>query len=117
VTEQLAMFPLELGRRRVHVEHARARATDPPTSHEAAERNAAGLGKQLQAVLDLIRRYPGHTACELAKRAATTEADYVRLRFAISRRAAELKADGLIRSGTARVCTVAGSRQTVWYAL
>jgi hypothetical protein len=110
MTEQLSMFPTSAFRR------GRARRVDPPTSHEAARRNAVGLGKQLRTVLALIELYPGHTACELAKRVAVSSEAYVKLRYQISRRASELRADGLIRSGTPRVCTVAHSKQLIWYA-
>ena len=46
-----------------------ARATDPATSHEAAEHmNATGKRKRQQLVaLDMVRRHPGLTADELAE--------------------------------------------------
>jgi hypothetical protein len=95
--------------------HRRSRKSDPPTSQEAAQRNAEGLGLQTLAVFALISRYPGHTACELAKRWGVTEAGYLKRRYAVSRRAAELRRDGLVRAGTPRICTVAGSKQMTWY--
>ena len=93
---------------------ARARRTDPSTSHEAASRNADGLAKQTAFVLDLVRQYPGMTACELARRATIAGGDYTKMRYAISRRASELKRAGLISAAGTHVCTIEGSRQTIW---
>lgn len=97
--------------------YPRVHRNDPMTSREAAERHRKGLGRQLIEVLSWIRRYPGSTACELAQRIATDPEHYVRLRYAISRRAPELRGDGHVRSGGARICTVSGSRQQTWYPL
>lgn len=99
------------------VTRRRARQTDPSTSHEAAANNAPRLNAQAARVLSLIERYPGHTACELAQRETRDPAAYVRARYMISRRASELRAMHLVRSGTPRRCTVAGSNQMIWYTI
>lgn len=111
MSEQLSMF------NSYPTLHRRSRRSDPVTSHEAAERNAKGLNRQRLEVLSWIRLYPGSTACELAQRIAIDPEHYVRLRYAISRRAPELRAPGYVRSGAPRICTISGSRQMTWYPL
>lgn len=88
-----------------------SRRSDPETSRIAAERlRASGeLGRQAQAVLDAVRRWPGSTAVELARRA---ELD----RYAVSRRLPELQAAGHVRRLAPRVCTINGRPQCTWGA-
>ena len=87
----------------------RARNTDPGTSHLAAERikTSGALGKQQQAVLEAVRKWPGKTAVELAHLANIN-------RYAVSRRTAELSPVH-IRRGPPRNCTVNGRPQTTWF--
>jgi transposase-like protein len=75
------------------------------------------LRGQAAAVLKLIERYPGHTACELARRLGTDDASALRWRYAISRRAADLAKKHFVRKGSARVCEVTGTDQVTWYAV
>lgn len=47
---------------------ARARASDPASSHEAAERMNRGVANvQRQQVIDAVWKWPGRTSKELAK--------------------------------------------------
>ncbi len=94
---------------------ARSRASDPATSDAAASKFDRQLKGQAAAVLAWIRRYRGRTACELAKCIASAEADYVRLRYQISRRAADLARQGFVRRGDVRVCEVTGTEQLTWF--
>lgn len=114
MTEQLAMFPHTKLRERVQLAPPLAHANDPSTSHEAAERNAAGIGRQALEVLALIQRNPGHTAAELAQLASP--GDYLRMLYPVRRRASDLKRDELVRMGARRECRVMHSQQFTWYA-
>lgn len=60
----------------------RARRNDPETSHRAAARiKASGaLGRQQALVLDYVRRFPGHTSAELARRMAEARDGVLTLR-------------------------------------
>ena len=114
---QVEIFPLLPTRQRLAMPGPRSRRTDPSTSAEAADRHTAGFAAQAQRVLDLIRCHPGLTACELAKKATNASGEYMRMRFAISRRAADLAAAGFVRRGSARICAVNRSRQCTWYGV
>ena len=86
-----------------------ARATDPATSHEAAEyMNATGKRKkQQQLALDLVRRHPGLTADELAT--------YGQLdRYMLNRRLPELVMAQLVERGQARPSRITGRNASTW---
>jgi DNA-binding MarR family transcriptional regulator len=85
------------------------RRTDPETSRIAAERlRASGaLGRQAEAVLAAVTRWPGSTAVELARHAQLD-------RYAVSRRLPELQRQGRVRRGPPRECTVNGRPQSTW---
>ena len=87
----------------------RARATDPLTSHLAADRLAKSgkLREQQRQVLDALTRWPGSTAVELATNSGLD-------RYLVSRRLPELVPQWA-RRGRPRVCTVAGTAQGTWY--
>lgn len=87
----------------------RARATDPETSHQAAEaiRRSGKLTRQQAAVPEAVRRFPGSTAVELARKA---ELD----RYAVSRRLPELQPVH-VRRGPPRECTINGNPQSTWH--
>lgn len=87
-----------------------SRRTDPETSRIAAARLVASgaLGRQAQAVLDAVTRWPGSTAVELAGHA---EID----RHAVSRRLPELQRRGQVRRGQPRDCRVNGRPQSTWW--
>jgi hypothetical protein len=88
-------------------ELATARATDPASSHIAAEQmNASGEAKrQRERVVDLVFQYPGLTSKELATKCDDLD------RFQIARRLPEAEADGAVerRAGTGR------SKEVCWF--
>lgn len=90
--------------------HARARRTDPATSHLAAlEVEASGrAASQRRKCLEVVLREPGLTAAEIA-RAAGLE------RHAASRRLPELRRAGLVESRDPRICRVQGTRAMTWW--
>lgn len=89
---------------------ARARCTDPVTSHEAAAAVEAigGAASQRDRCLQVVRATPGRTAAEIA-RAADME------RHVPSRRLPELRDAGLVRNDGARICDVTGTRSMLWW--
>jgi hypothetical protein len=89
------------------VDTPRARNTDPTTSHEAADaiKASGDLGRQQQAVLAAVRRWPGLTSLELGARMSLD-------RWAVARRLPEL--EGIhVRKGEPRV--VNGRRHVTWW--
>jgi hypothetical protein len=100
---------------------ARARSTDPDTSHEAADqvRRTGALRETQHAVLEAVRQWPGFTAVELAEKlAGHTVRDIERpahwWRLEASRRLPELE-PVYVRRGDARRCSVNGNPQTTWW--
>ena len=87
-----------------------ARATDPVTSHMAAEHmtKSGARGMQQYHVLRAVEQYRGHTAHELAEMALL---DY----YAIMRRVGELEVAGRIKRGEKRKCTVSGRMVLTWW--
>jgi hypothetical protein len=87
---------------------ARARRSDPITSHEAAAQMAASgaIGRQAQEVFDAVLRWPGLTSLELGAR---LEID----RWAVARRLPELEAAGRVRRGELR--QVGARRHLTWW--
>jgi hypothetical protein len=90
-----------------------ARRRDPETSHEAAEHitNSGKRASQQNAVLDLVRRYPGHTSAELAVRGLSGLID----RWTVARRLPELRSAFLVKNGDKRKCGETGSNALTWY--
>ena len=89
---------------------ARARKTDPFTSHVAA-REAESSGRasgQRRICLEEVTRRPGRTAAEIAV-AIHLE------RHVPSRRLPELRDAGLIYNGEARICQVTGRKSLTWF--
>ena len=88
---------------------ARARNTDPFTSHEAArEAEESGrAGAQRQICLTEVLRDPGKTAAEIAVAVGLE-------RHAPSRRLPELREDRLVKNGPARICTVTERMSLTW---
>lgn len=89
---------------------ARARCTDPETSHAAArEADESGrTAKQRFIVLEYVERVPGATAAEIAVLAGLE-------RHVPSRRLPELREAGLVRNGAARICRKTGRKSLTWW--
>ena len=88
---------------------ARARSTDPRTSHAAArdaERRGVAAAHRLLC-LAVVCREPGLTAAEIAARTGLE-------RHKPSRRLPELRDDGLVVNGPTRRCSVQGRRSITW---
>lgn len=98
----------------------RSRATDPVTSHLAADkvRDSGTLGRQQAHVLDLVQAYPGHTSAELAQIDAKRSGKvWQELRPMFGRRLPELEPVHIRRcsKGNERVCTVTGEPCVTWW--
>ena len=94
----------EIGRR------ARARRTDPETSHEAARsvEICGTAADQRRKCLQAVREAPGSTAAEIAEVLGME-------RHAPSRRLPELRESGWICNGKARVCRIQGRSSLTWW--
>jgi hypothetical protein len=92
-----------------------ARRFDPSTSHEAAEHITANgsRARQQNAVLDLVKRYPGHTSAELAVKCELE--DGCLDRASTARRLPELRKAHLVKNGWDRVCSVTSRKGMTWY--
>ena len=90
---------------------ARARKTDPSTSHEAArEAEASGRAASQRATgLEEVKRKPGQTAAEIAAASGLE-------RHVPSRRLPELREARLVTNGEVRPCRVTGRNSMTWYA-
>ena len=84
----------------------RARATDPATSHAAAEAMMAGAKHHREIVLDLVFMRPGSTTHELAKLSAEIHGADKLNNQQINRRLSELADEGRAKSpeDMSRVC-------------
>ena len=97
------------------IKDAAAHRDDPETSHIAARRHRASgaMSENQQRVFNALTVHGPCTACELFDR-MTPESKEVCDRTEVSRRLPELERSGKIQRLDARICTVAGTRQTVW---
>ena len=88
---------------------ARARNSDPFTSHDAAREAEAGgrASAHRQICLAEVLRKPGQTAAEIAVAVGLE-------RHAPSRRLPELRDAGLVANGPARICEVTGRMSLTW---
>lgn len=86
-----------------------ARATDPETSHLAAEiMTKSGVrAHQQRQVLSALREWPGRTSAELASNAGMD-------RYAVARRLPELVPLFAFRGGS-RACAVSGRPAVTWW--
>lgn len=98
MSQQMSLFPTPLSRN-----------TDPVTSYEAAETlHRSGRWKnQKQAVLEVLRQLGNATSAEIAERMGGN-------RYIPARRLPELRREGLVEQGPARVCRVLKSRCITW---
>jgi hypothetical protein len=83
-----------------------ARASDPKTSHEAAQAitESGKRDDQLRQVEALVIAHPGATSLELAKYTSTLD------RYAIARRLPELEAGNKVHKGLPRNSEVSGQK-------
>lgn len=90
--------------------HARARKSDPVTSHQAAaEVEASGTAaRHHRMILDTLIREDGLTSDEIAKFAGLD-------RVAAARRMKELETEGRIRRGPPRKSVVSGRPGVTWF--
>lgn len=98
------------GHRRV--ETPAARATDPDTSHLAAEEiTASGARAEQQAqTIAAVREHPGCTMSELARRTGLD-------RYMLGRRISECETAGAVFRGLKRRCLVTGRMAEPWFAV
>ena len=93
--------------------HARARKSDPQTSHEAAKQvtDSGAASAQREQCLAAVKLAQGMTAAELTKIIGCE-------RHMPSRRLPELRRAGLVTSpeDRARVCRVTGNKSLTWWS-
>jgi hypothetical protein len=114
--------PLPFGafhaRRVPTVETPAARATDPETSHIAAEQITAS-GKRAshqREILDLLRRCDGRTSAELAALAQREGLAHL-TRHEVARRLPELATAGAVRKGATVTCGQNGTLAVSWWVV
>ena len=90
---------------------ARARATDPATSHEAAiDVERSGIAQtQRRECLRIIQKHPGRTSAEIAALGGFN-------RHMPARRLPDLRKAGIVYNGSSRICKERGTKALVWYA-
>ena len=91
---------------------ARARQSDPVTSHTAAgEANSSTwLAAQAAEVLDCVKRHPGSTSAEIGELLGWKGA-----RWAAARRLPEMERRGVVKRGEARRCEASGRTAVTWW--
>jgi hypothetical protein len=94
------------------VETPASRATDPSSSADAeAEINATGLRAfQQSQTVSAVRKYPGSTMAELAKKTGLD-------RYMLGRRISECETAGMVFRGLKRRCSVTGRNAEPWYPI
>lgn len=93
-----------------NVQTPAARASDPRSSHDAAEHITATGARAAQQKLaaQAVDSYPGLTSMELAKRTGLC-------RFLLARRLPECRTAGTVRTGVIRRCSVTGRSAQEWH--
>lgn len=86
-----------------------ARASDPETSHEAAQAIVASVGELQRWAAECVAKSPGKTARELA--AIYCPQDPKR----IDRRLGECEKLGMVRRGEVRKCNRSGRSAATWW--
>lgn len=88
---------------------ARARKSDPITSHLAAEQieESGDAESHRRILLAAVRQWPGKTCGELAHLVLMR-------REPCGKRLPELRRAGLVRNGPERICSEQGTRQMTW---
>jgi len=92
------------------VETPASRATDPVTSHLAAEQHTASGARahQQRQALAAVRQFPGRTSFELAM---VTDMD----RYMLARRLPEVETAGEVVKGHPKRCSVTGRQAVTWW--
>jgi len=95
------------------IERPMARATDPESSHLAAEamKISGKLGFQQRKALQLVIANPGATSAELAR-----ASDGMLDRYQVARRLPELEAAELVTKGAMRECEVTERPCVTWFS-
>lgn len=104
---QLDFFP-KVGNRRI--ETPAARATDPQSSHAAADLVTSTGTRQnhIAIVIEAVRAHPGRTSAELTR--------YTGLeRHEVARRTSDAETAGAIHKGAIRRCDVSGRSAVTWW--
>lgn len=95
---------------------ARSRASDPATSHAAADAAAGLAERQKRDTLAVLDRHQGLTSRELAETEAARS--YGLDRYALARRLSELRdRDGRVRNGPPRRCGQSGRQALTWWVV
>ena len=94
------------------VETPAARATDPISSHLAAEHitSSGARGYQQAQAAAAVRAFPGHTSFELA---LLTEIN----KYTLARRLPECVTAGTVMKGEIRECEITGRKALTWWPL
>lgn len=91
---------------------ALSRASDPLSSHEAADTLAESgqLGRMMRVTLEMLMAYPGRTVRELETRAGVENGVY-------RKRLNDLRVASMARTGDPRRCRVTGRTVATWWAV
>jgi len=94
-----------------------AHTNDPVTSHLAADyvTRTGKRGTHVTLVVNLVRAYPGMTACELWQLGSDPDRRELGELQEIRRRLTDADAALLVKQGPARKCRVRGSTQVTWW--
>lgn len=90
-------------------DHFPAAYSDPKTSHIAAVKSLDRINRQCQEVLAALKGADGSTSDELANAAAGLN------RYATARRLSDLRHQGLVRQGEARLSKVSKRLCVTWW--
>jgi hypothetical protein len=88
---------------------AKARSTDPISSHlAAANAEATSAPAQRERCLEMVKRLPGATSAEIADA-------FRENRYMTARRLPELRDAGRLYNGNLRTCAVTGRLSLTWF--
>lgn len=93
----------------IRVQTPIARASDPLSSHLAAEHvtKTGTRSDQQNKAAEAVKQFPGLTSFELAMRTGID-------RYTLARRLPECETAGRVRKGEIRACRVTGRKAHVW---
>jgi hypothetical protein len=92
------------------IEMPAARATDPQSSHDAADEHTARGARQcnIERVVDHVRAFEGLTSAEIAKRTGLE-------RHEAARRLPDAEKAGAVQKGAMRRCSISGRLVVTWW--